>query len=101
MLCLSVGVFVSVLHIKISYHPIINKLASTTLGIYLLHDGVLASWLWRSLFRCAERQDSPYLIFYILGAAAVVLIVGAAVDMTRQTLEKYTLGRLLERLVCL
>lgn len=94
MVCLSIGVFVIFLHIELPYNRVINKLASTTLGIYLLHDGVLPVWLWRSLFRCAEFQDSPYLIPRILGASAAVLLVGCAVDLIRQALEKYILGKL-------
>lgn len=99
MLCLSVGVFVWFLHIELPYRPVINTLASTTLGIYLMHDGILNRWLWQTVFRCAEYQESPFLAFRILGTAAVIFIVGAAVDLARQAAERRTLGRLLER-VC-
>lgn len=96
MVLLSIGVFGLFLRLSIPYQPVINKLASTTLGIYLLHDGVLVPWLWNGVFHCAEYQDSPYLVFHILLAATVIFTVGALVDLLRQILEKYTLDRLLQ-----
>lgn len=96
MVLLSIGVFGLFRGLSIPYQPVINKLASTTLGIYLLHDGVLVPWLWNGVFHCAEYQDSPYLVFHILLAATVIFTVGALVDLLRQILEKYTLDRLLQ-----
>lgn len=96
MVFLSVGLFTLFLHIKIPYNPAINAAASTTLGIYLLHDGILVSWLWRTVFQCAAYQDSPLLPVRILTAAGVIFTVGAAIDLLRQKLEKHTLDRLLD-----
>lgn len=66
MVFLSVGVFGIFLHWEIPYHVVINRIASTTLGIYILHDGLLARWLWRTVFQCTRYQNSPYLVFHIL-----------------------------------
>lgn len=88
MVFLSIGVFGMFRNVKISFHPWINRLASTTLGIYLLHDGILSVWLWEKVFRCAEYQDSPYLVFRILMAAAIIFTLAATVDLLRQTLER-------------
>lgn len=87
MVCLSIGVFGMFRNLKITFHPWIHRLASTTLGIYLLHDGILSVWLWETVFRCAEYQDSPYLVFRILVAAAIIFTAGAAADLLRQALE--------------
>lgn len=95
MLCLSLGVFGLFQQVKITYHPIINTIASTTLGIYLLHDGILASWIWITVFRCAEYQNSPFLIFRILTASLIIFVVGMTIDLLRQILERCTLDRLL------
>lgn len=97
MVCLSVGLFVLFLRMEIPYSPAINAAASTTLGIYLLHDGHLRGWLWRSVFRCAEHQNSPFLVFRILGAAAVIFAAGTVIDLARQRLEHRLLNPLLDR----
>ncbi len=97
MVCLSVGLFVLFLRMEIPYSPAINAAASTTLGIYLLHDGHLRGWLWRSVFRCAEHQNSPFLVFRILGAAAVIFAAGTVIDLARQRLEHRFLNPLLDR----
>lgn len=59
MLLLSVSVFCLFRDWKIPHSPAVNAVASATLGIYLLHDGYLSGWLWNSVFRCAEYQESP------------------------------------------
>ena len=89
MVCLSFSVFDIFLHLRISYNPIINTIASTTLGIYLLHDGILFHWLWNKVFRCAEYQNSPFLIFYILRSVLIIFVGGVLIDLVRQILEKF------------
>lgn len=88
MILLSIGIFGLFLHLKISYHMIINIIASTTLGIYLLHDGILTSWIWGKVFRCAEYQNSPFLIVYIFGVAVSIFVVGVGIDLFRQKIEQ-------------
>lgn len=88
MVLLSLGIFGIFLHWDIPYNRAVNLLASTTLGIYLLHDGVLQGWLWKSVFKCAEYQESPFLFFHILRAALIIFLVGAGVDVLRQQLER-------------
>lgn len=97
MVFLSIGVFSLFLHMKIPYNFVINKLASTTLGIYLLHDGLIFdSWCWGLVFHCSEYQDSPFLLLYILKASVIIFAVGVVVDLLRQVLEKYTINKLLD-----
>ncbi len=95
MVLLSLGVFSLFRNLRIPYYPAVNALASTTLGIYLLHDGILFSWLWKTVFRCAEYQGSPWLVFRILTVSAAVFTVGAAIDLLRQGLERHILNRLI------
>lgn len=96
MLGLSIGIFSLFLRMKVPYSPIINTVASTTLGVYLLHDGILFPWIWRTVFQCAAYQESPLLTARILASCAAILVVGVAVDLLRQWLEKHTLRPLLE-----
>ncbi len=95
LFALSIGIFGIFTHINLSYNQIINRIASTTLGIYLLHDGVLVGLLWRTIFKNATHQDSPFLILYIIGSTLAVFAVGAVIDLIRQLIEKHTLQRLL------
>lgn len=95
MVFLSLGVFGVFLHIKMPYNVVINRVASTTLGIYILHDGILARWLWRTVIQCANYQNSPCLIFHILVAGGVFL-AGMLIDLGRQVLEKYVFYKILD-----
>lgn len=95
MVCLSVGVFGLFLNMQCSYHPWINKLGSTTLGIYLLHDGVLNRWLWRTVFQNASHQNSPLLFLHIIITVTIIFTLGATIDLVRQAIEKHTLQKLL------
>lgn len=96
MVLLSIAIFLWFQNCRLSYHPVINTAASTTLGIYLLHDGILSSWLWKTVFRCADYQNSPFLCIRILMAALIIFFAGAGIDLLRQFLEKHTLVRLLD-----
>lgn len=98
IVCLSVGIFGLFLHLPLPYHPVVNRLASTTLGIYILHDGMLNSWLWGTVFQNAAYQDSPFLIFHIAATVAIIFFAGAGIDFARQAVEKRTLQRLLNSL---
>jgi len=96
MVVLSIAMFLWFHNCRLSYHPLINKAASTTLGIYLLHYGILSPWLWKTVFRCADYQNSPFLCIHILMAALIIFFAGAGIDLFRQFLEKHTLNRLLD-----
>ena len=96
MFLLSLGIFHYFLYLKIKENKIINKISSTTLGIYLLHDGVLAYWFWNNVFNNSTHQKSPLLIMYILGTTFIIFVIGVGIDLIRQTIEKYTLDKLLK-----
>ena len=96
MLLLSIGLFGVFENIKVPNNNIINKISSTTLGIYLLHDGVLAYWFWRFAFKNSTYQESPYLILQILKATFIIFVVGMIIDLVRQLIEKYTVNKILE-----
>lgn len=88
MFLLSIGVFGIFLNMNIPNNKLINKLASTTLGIYLLHDGELSAWLWDELFCNASHQDSKFLVIYIIGTTIIIFMVGACIDLCRQLFER-------------
>lgn len=75
-------------------NKLVNYIASTTFGVYLLHDGILQSFIWKDLVHAASIQGEPYIICYMLGWAIVIYVFGVLVDSIRQIFEKFTLGRL-------
>lgn len=95
MLILSVSIFELFSHFKIKNNKIINALASTTLGIYMLHDSPLASTLWKKIFKSLKCLNSKYAIAYIIGHTFIIFIVGAIVDLIRQIIEKITIDKIL------
>lgn len=97
MVCLSIGVFGIFLCLKIPGNRIINRVASATLGVYLLHDGVLQSFIWREgIFNAGALTDSPFLVAYILVACVLVFFAGIIVDLVRQILEAFTVKPILQ-----
>lgn len=92
---LSLGVFGLFLNSQPFSSKAINRIASTTLGIYLFHDGILQGYLWKQLIGAAALQHEPYLIPYILSAAILVFAAGVIFDLARQCLERITLCRFL------
>lgn len=96
MLLASLGFFGVFLHLKVSYRPAFSRIASTTLGIYLFHDGLLNSWMWRTYLNLPAYQNSPNLVFTLPLYAIGVFAFGASLDFLRQALEKRTLARLLD-----
>lgn len=99
MVLLSVGVFGIFLNLKMKPHPIVNRIGRATMGIYLLHDGVLSTWLWMQVFCCAHYQDSLTLLPRMLFAVAVIFTVGTVIDISRQWAAS-ALGRVRRRTDC-
>ena len=96
MLILSISVFEIFINIKIPYSKIINVFASTTFGIYLLHDGPLSNYIWKVIFRTKEALNSKYSIIYIIASTLIIFFVGALVDLIRQFIEKHTVNKFLD-----
>lgn len=97
MFICSVSLFGIFLNLKIPPSRIINKIASTTLGIYLLHDSPLQFFIWKkTLFNLAAFQHSPLLPLLMILCSILVFLVGIAVDLVRQLLEKKILIRVLD-----
>ena len=76
MLILSVSLFELFLKLKIPNLKLINVAASTTLGVYMLHDGPLASTLWQNIFKTLDCLNSKYYLFYIIAHTFTIFILG-------------------------
>ncbi len=93
MVILSVSVFELFLKMDIGYNNVINKLASTTLGVYILHDGILNHYMWQNIFKTKMNLNSKFSLFYILGTAVLIFCLGAGIDLIRQLIEKNVMKR--------
>lgn len=96
MILLSVSFFNAFVYIKIPENKIINKFASTTLAVYMIHDGVLNRYWWYVVFKNATHQESSFLVFYILGAALIIFFVGSCIDFIRQFIERNVVIRIMD-----
>ena len=83
-LLLGIGLFIIFLKAKITYRPWINTVASTTFGIYLLHDNKLfLHYMWDNIFSTYQCYDSALLPLYAILVVALIFIVGMVVDYMR------------------
>ncbi len=82
----SLSLFLCFRFIKVKPIKAVNLLASTTFGIYLLHDGQLNFYMWQVLLKSTEYTFSPRLILFIPMCALLIFIIGACVDFLRRFL---------------
>ena len=96
-LLLGIGLFIVFLKAKITYHPWINTIASTTFGIYLLHDNKLVMhYMWDYIFSTYQYYDSPLLPLYAILIVALIFIIGMCVDYMRLAfIEKPIMKRII------
>jgi hypothetical protein len=92
----AVGAFMWFKNLKLSYHPIINKIAASAFGVQLIHSncGNMSKWLWQDIFKNTVYFHSKWSV-YILHAIISVFVVYAIctiIDMVRiALLEKPTM----------
>ena len=65
--------------------------ASTTFGIYLLHDGELRQLIWRKLFHCKTDINLIQYVGWMFMVTAIVFLIGMIIDLARQALEERTI----------
>ena len=66
-------------------NAIVNKIAATTFGVYLIHEGLFARWwLWKGLLKVDTVQyASPMFIFWAIGSIVLVFVVCSVIDLVR------------------
>lgn len=83
-LLLGIGLFIIFLKAQITYRPWINTVASTTFGIYLLHDNKLfLHHMWDNIFSTYQYYNSALLSLYAILVVALIFLVGMVVDYMR------------------
>ncbi len=95
MVLLSISVFEIFLNLKIKNNKLINVVASTTLGIYMVHDGLFYKFIWDKVLKSTDHLYSRYSICYILISTALIFVFGAIIELIRQFIEKHTVTKFL------
>lgn len=71
--------------IDIRSNELINKIASTTFGIYLIHDfGPFRYFIWDKIFRVDVLYTKQLFSFYAFLVVIIIFIVCSVIDMMRQ-----------------
>ncbi len=83
--------------IDIGSNKIINKISSTTLGIYMIHDGLLRNYIWNNIFDTKEMLAKNDAIIHILIATIIIFVVGIIIDLIRQFIERKIIKPIIEK----
>ena len=100
VLFLSLVLFVGFVKWQIPHNRLINTVAATTLGIYLIHDCPgLRYYIWRTLLHVDECVGKPYAFGYWFVSVAAVFIVCSVLEWSRGILFNRPIALLVDRLV--
>lgn len=87
-LFISIFLFCFFATMKERKNKIINLLASSTFGIYLIHDNpYVRNYIWRDLFKVSSYINSPYLFLYSILVSSIIFIVCFIIDLLRKCLS--------------
>ena len=87
---MAIYVFVVFSKLKIKNNQLINRLASTMFGVYLIHDStIIRPLLWQKRFHWIVHYNSLGVIPYSIAVVLVVYGVCSLIDILRQeTVER-------------
>lgn len=90
---LSISLFTAFSNLKMPYSKRINRIASASFGVYLIHDHFLfRELLWKVVFQNSKFKNSLVLIPYSVIVVMVVYAGCSLLDLLRQsTIEKHYL----------
>lgn len=98
---IAITLFVIFKDLDIKYNKWINIIASTTFGVYLIHDShVLKPFIWKTLFRNMNYKNSIYLIPYSILQVAIIFTACFLIEYARQHIfKKIKLEEKIEKLI--
>ena len=81
----SLSIFLSFKNINIKNNKVINKIASTVFGVYIIHENIfMRDIIWKKIFQGAVYEQSKYLILNAIIAVISVFVLSSIVDFIRQ-----------------
>ena len=81
------GIFTLFMSIKIGNITVINKIAASTLAVYLIHGSVFQMALWENVFHVKEIYMKQLFPVAIFGMAGIVFIVSTIIDMCLEKIK--------------
>lgn len=91
-LCIIAGfcLFYLFRNIKIKQSNGINRIASTTFGILLIHDhNVFRPYLWQNIINTKKWSSSSYFLLYVMLSTILIFLICMMIDLARKyILEK-------------
>lgn len=86
-------------NLKIKNSKFINVIASSTLGVYLIHENPLMIRIWNKVFSFKKYLHSRRFIFLALGSCFIVYTLSTIIDLLRKyILKKIRADRVLEKI---
>lgn len=99
VLALTVLIFLIFKNTEIKNNNFINKIASTTLGIYLIHENVfLRDVIWKNIINVVQYINSPLLILNAILGVLSVFIICAFIDLIFEKVINRNLMQLISKL---
>ena len=81
---ISILIFVGFINLKIKNNKFINIIASTTFGIYLIHDNRnLRNYLWDTVFNFTDFSNSIVLIPYSILVLIIIFVTCCIIELFR------------------
>lgn len=68
----------------------VNLLASTTFGVYLIHDSNLRYFIWDKVFSVSAQYKSVFFPLFAIGTGIIVFLLAACLDYLRQKVMNVT-----------
>lgn len=97
-LLISIFLFCFFATMKERKNKIINLIASSTFGVYLIHDNpYIRNYIWKELFKVSSYINSPYLFLYSILITFSVFIVCTFIDLIRHLIS-ILLGELFNKI---
>lgn len=93
MIILSISIFKIFIKIDLPENKIINLVASTTLGIYLIHDGLLQEKIW-NLFELSSKINTNKGLIYIFISVFIVFTVSFTIELIRSMISKKIIDKI-------
>ena len=87
----AIGMFIWIGSTNIGYHPIVNKIATITFGVYLISDNnYVRDFLWKTLLHMNNMIAKNPIIMagYAIFASAVVFIASGCLEYIRKLIFK-------------
>lgn len=98
MLLFAVSVFCIFKNLKVKYNPFINKIASCTLTVYLLHDNSFRQFIWQKIFHISDYRFSKFYLPYSLVVVLIIFTSSILIELIRKRIIEKPVLKLYDRI---